>query len=122
MCLIYIILTTLLISWDDMIESVFKDLLQKNLITDIIVLRTVPSKGKPAQKQSGSKTVWIVSFSYGDSQQSVLEASRGGPREWASLSNLSKWLEDAGVEKYQVDFSIDYDRLPQPTLEFVSSI
>lgn len=102
-------------------ESVFKSLLQKNLISGISVLKTVPSKGKPAQKQTSSKTVWIVRVFYGDNQSSIVEASRGGPREWASLDSLHNWLMSCGGQKYQVDISTDYDRLPQQTFEFVNS-
>ena len=105
-----------------MIESVFKDLLQQNTITKIHVLETLPSKGKPAQKQAGSKTVWIVKFFYGDNQSSLLEAARGGPREWASLDNLSNWLRACGLKKYQVSFSSENDRLPQQAFEFVNTI
>lgn len=105
-----------------MIESVFKDLLKQTLITDIYVLETLPSKGKPAQKKTGSTTVWIIKFIYGDNQSSLLEAARGGPREWASLDNLSNWMRACGVKKYQVSFSYEYDRLPQQAFEFVNTI
>jgi hypothetical protein len=62
-------------------ESVFRELLKQNSISDIHVLETIPSKGKPAQRKEGSTTVWIVKFFYGDGMFSILEAARGGPRE-----------------------------------------
>ncbi|GBD97851.1 MAG TPA: hypothetical protein ENG83_00150 [Nitrospirae bacterium] len=105
-----------------MVESVFKELLQQNLITDIHVIETLPNKGKPAQKIAGSTTVWIIKFYYGDSQSSLLEAARGGPREWASLDSLSNLLRVCGVEKYQVHFSPERDRVPQESFEFANTI
>ncbi len=104
-----------------MIESVFKDFLQQNSITDIHVLEAFPSKGKPAQKQVGSTTVWIIKYFYGDNQSSFLEAARGGPREWASLDSLSNWLRACGGEKFQVNYLSENDRIPQESFEFVNT-
>ncbi len=115
-------MTILVISLDDMQESVFKELLHQDLITDIHVTEALPNKGKPAQKTAGSTTVWTIKFYYGDSQSSLLEAVRGGPREWASLDSLSNFLRACGVERYQVHFSPERDRLPQQSFEFANTI
>ncbi len=103
-------------------ESVFKNFIQQNLITDIQVLETLPSKGKPAQKKISSTTVWIIKFFYGDNKVSVLESDRGGPREWASLDKLIRWLRACGVKKCEINFSLEYDKLPQQAFEFANSI
>lgn len=87
-----------------MIESVFKVLLEQQLIRDVQVREVLPTKGKPAKKEGGSSTVWIVKFGINDDQVAILEAVRGGAREWASLDNLTRWLKTHGVEEYRVNF------------------
>lgn len=105
-----------------MLESVFKGLIHQKLITDIHVIEALPSKGKPAKKEVGSKSVWIVKSLYGDNQSELVEAARGGPREWASLDNLSNWLRACGVKEFQVIYAAAYDRLPQQSFEFANTI
>ena len=92
-----------------MIESVFKVLLEQQLIRDVQVQEVLPTKGKPAKKEGGSSTVWIVKLGINDNQAEILEAARGGPREWASLDNLTRWLKTHGIEEFRVNFSTSND-------------
>lgn len=101
-------------------ESVFKEFIEQDVISDVHVLETLPSKGKPAQKKTGSKTVWTIKFSYGSEKASFLEAARGGPREWASLDNLMNWLKACGIKKCEINFLSDYDRVSQQAFEFAN--
>jgi len=87
-----------------MIENVFKVLIEQQLIRDIQVQEVLPTKGKPAKMEWGSSTVWIVKLGINDDQVAILEAVRGGAREWASLDNLTRWLKTHGVEEYRVNF------------------
>ncbi len=119
---VYLVNTTLLISFNDMLESVFKGLIQQSLISGIQVIEALPSKGKPAKKEVGSKSVWIVKSLYGDNQSDFLKSARGGPREWASLDNLSNWLRTCGVKEFKVKYASEYDRLPQQSFEFANTI
>lgn len=87
-----------------MIESVFRVLLDQQLIREILVQEVIPTKGKPAKKEGGSSTVWIVRFGINNDQIAILEAARGGPREWASLDSLTRWLKIHEIEEYRVNF------------------
>jgi hypothetical protein len=100
-----------------MIESVFKNCLEQNIIESIEVQEVLPSKGKPARKITGSATVWIVKFAVGEKQM-TLESARGGSREWASLSNLDKWLKSCGIKSYVINHAIDNAELMQQPLIF----
>lgn len=92
-----------------MVESVFRVLLDQHLIRDVQVQEVLPTKGKPAKKERGTSMVWIVKLSINDNQVEILEAARGGPREWASLDNLTRWLKTYGIEEYRVNFLTSND-------------
>ena len=101
-----------------MVESVFKVLLEQHLIRDVRVQEVLPTKGKPAKKELGTSTVWIIKLDINENQVDVLEAARGGPREWACLDNLSKWLKNHRIEEYRVNFLSQDEN--QMILDFVS--
>ncbi len=67
----------------------------------VFIQETLPIKGKPAQKKPGLRTVYIVKIAL-HGKELLLESSRGGPREWASLDKLAKWLKSYGIEDYSV--------------------
>lgn len=67
----------------------------------VIIQEALPAKGKPAQKNPGTRTVYIVRIALCE-KELLLESSRGGPREWASLDKLAKWLKSYGVDDYTV--------------------
>lgn len=94
--------TTFIILLDIMIESVFRDMVKNRLIKDLLIEETLPRKGKPALKETGTTTVWVVNVLLSDDTSFLLESARGGAREWASLSNLDKWLKACGVLRYTV--------------------
>lgn len=96
-------------------ESAFKGILQQGIITHIEVAEALPSKGKPAQKELGSTTVWIVKIHLGG-KELILESTRGGPREWASLDSLDKWLKGHGVINYSINHGSNSDALLQQSL------
>lgn len=101
-----------------MIENVFKVLIEQQIIKNVQVQEVLPTKGKPAKKEFGASTVWIIKLNINENQVDVFEAARGGPREWASLDNLSKWLKNHGIEEYHVNFLSQDEN--QMILDFVS--
>jgi len=101
-----------------MTESVFKEMLRNRVVSDVSVQEIIPSKGKPAKKADGSKTVWIVNVSLNDRRSLFLESARGGAREWASLDNLDKWLKSCGVERYSITHR---EGLLQQSLSFINN-
>lgn len=82
-----------------MLESVFRKLLEQSLVSAVEVLPVVAAKGKPARRSRGRELVWSVRI-HPLSGRGVefIEAARGGPREWASLDRLIRWLSTCGVE------------------------
>lgn len=101
-----------------MVENVFNILIEQHLIREIQVQEVIPTKGKPAKMEGGSSTVWIVNLGINNDQIEVLEAARGGPREWASLDSLTRWLKAHGVEEYRAIFRTPKDN--QMDLDFVA--
>jgi len=85
-----------------MVENVFKVLLGQKLVTAVQLEEAIPSKGKPAKKRGPLSTIWVVRFVVNNKQVEILESMRGGPREWASLDKLNKWLRSNGIPKYEV--------------------
>ena len=112
-------ITRYTISSNDMYENVLKAFLKQGLISEILVCETFPSKGKPAKKDLGTTTVWIIKCKFDNNQMSILEAARGGPREWASLDNLNNWLKECGVTNYTINHIINPQELLQQRLAFV---
>ena len=98
-------------------ETVLKELIKEGVHLKIFIQEALPSKGKPAQKNLGSKTIYIVKISLGE-KESRLESARGGPREWASLDKLAKWLKGHGVVDYTIRLA-DTQELLQQNLAFV---
>jgi hypothetical protein len=98
-----------------MVENVFLNMHSEGLITNIRVEENLPSKGKPLQKETGSTSIWVVKFLF-NNQDTLLESSRGGPREWASLDNLNKWFRTHEIFKYLVNMSPEPVSLLQQNL------
>ena len=84
-----------------MTETALKEMLKQGIPMRVFIQETLPIKGKPAQKKPGSKTVYIVKITLSE-KELLLESSRGGPREWASLDKLAKWLKSYGIGDYTV--------------------
>ncbi len=84
-----------------MTETVFKEVVKQGIHVQVFIQEALPIKGKPAQKKPGSRTVYIVKIALGE-KEVLLESSRGGPREWASLDKLAKWLKSFGIGDYTV--------------------
>jgi len=82
-------------------ESVLKEFVQQGIHMQVLIQEAFPIKGKPAQKNLGSKTVYIVKIVLGG-KGTLLESARGGPREWASLDKLAKWLKLFGIRNYTI--------------------
>jgi hypothetical protein len=87
-----------------MTENVLKELIAQGLSPQVIVEEAIPSKGKPARKAPGSITIFIVNIHL-EGKESVVEASRGGPREWSDFNKLVKWLKGLGIHNYKVNLS-----------------
>lgn len=104
-----------------MVESVFIDMLRKGIITNIGIEETIPSKGKPALKEVGAISVWIVRIILNNDEVLTLESARGGPREWASLDSLNKWLRSCDVSKYTINLSSRPSELLQQNLAFATN-
>lgn len=51
-----------------------------------------------------------------NNQDTFLESSRGGPREWASLDNLNKWFRTHSIFKYLINMSPGSLNLMQQSL------
>jgi hypothetical protein len=84
-----------------MTETVLREIVKQGIHMQFFIQETLPIKGKPAQEKPGSRTVYIVKIALGE-RESLLESSRGGPREWASLDKLAKWLKSYGIVNYTV--------------------
>jgi hypothetical protein len=104
-----------------MVESVFMDMLRKGIITNVVIEETLPRKGKPALKKVGATAVWIVRIILNNAEVLTLESARGGPREWASLDSLNKWLRSCDVSKYTINLSSRPGELLQQNLAFVTN-
>ena len=98
----------------NMTVNVLKELINQGIKPVMRVEEVIPSKGKPAQKAPGSTTVFIIKISIGDNE-SILEASRGGPREWSDFNKLVKCLKSMGIHDYKVSLS-NPEELIQQTL------
>lgn len=101
-----------------MIESVFRIMLDQNLIAAVHLEEAVPSKGKPAKRQEPFSSIWIVRIVMGNGQVGILESARGGAREWASLDKLNRWLRRLGIDKYDVYSLRQRGAALQQTLDF----
>jgi len=95
-------------------ENAFKEIIQHGIIPSIVAQEAIPRKGKPAQKPPGSKTVYILIIRLGD-KESILEAARGGPREWSSLDKLDQWLKANGISSFSINHA---DSVSPPSQEF----
>ncbi len=100
--------------WGDMTVNVLKEMMNQGIKPVMRVEEVIPSKGKPAQKAPGSTTVFIIKVSI-DGNESDLESSRGGPREWSDLNKLVKWLKSMGIHDYNGSLS-NAEELVQQTL------
>jgi hypothetical protein len=101
-------------------ESVFKELIREGVHLKVIIQESLPSKGKPAQKNLGSKTIYIVKIMLRE-KETPLESARGGPREWASLDKLAKWLKTYGIVNYVIRHA-NAQQLLQQSIVFVSNV
>jgi hypothetical protein len=99
-------------------ETAFRQLLQRRIIREVEVCETYPTKGKPARKDIGSTSVWVLKLFLNEHQFAYLESARGGPREWASLDNLNKWLRALGILHYQIHMLPEKDDAMQQELIF----
>jgi uncharacterized protein (DUF342 family) len=99
-------------------ESGLKEFIKEGVQLKVFIQEALPIKGKPSQKSPGSKTVYIVKISLGE-KEVILESTRGGPREWASLDKLSKWLKKYGIINYTIRHA-DTHNLLQQSLTFNS--
>ena len=103
---------------NNMKESVLKEFIKQGVHLKVIIHKALPIKGKPSQKSPGSKTVYIVKISLGE-KEVILESARGGPREWASLDKLSKYLKKYDIVNYIIRHA-DIHKLLQQNLTFNS--
>ncbi len=99
-------------------ESGLKEFIKEGIPLKVFIKEVLPIKGKPSQKSPGSKTVYVVNISFGE-KEVILESARGGPREWASLDKLSKWLKKYGIVNYTIRHT-DTHKLLQQSLTFNS--
>lgn len=97
-----------------MIESVFREIVGKKLLNYVEVQEALPNKGKPAQRENGARTVWVIKASLGN-EEILLESSRGGAREWASLNSLDNWIRHLGIQSYSVNH-MSHEKLLQQQL------
>ena len=104
--------------FNNMKESGLKEFIKEGVHLKVFIQEALPIKGKPSQKSPGSKTVYIVRISLGE-KEVILESTRGGPREWASLDKLSKWLKKYGIVNYTIRHT-DTHKLLQQSLTFNS--
>ncbi len=102
-----------------MTVTVLKELISQGLDPQAIIDEVIPSKGKPAQKTPGSTTVYIVKIRLRD-KESVVESSRGTPREWSDFNTLVKWFKSMGIHDYRGTLS-NPEQLLQQTLAFNSN-
>lgn len=100
-------------------ESVFKEFVLQGIHMQVLIQEALPIKGKPAQKNPGSKTVYIVKIAL-EGKESLLESARGGPREWASLDKLAKWLKSLGIRNYTITHA-NIHMLLQQNLNFFNT-
>ena len=95
-----------------MVENVFKDFVKVGIIKEIIIKETAPNKGKPAQRDRGATMIYVVSINL-NNEEIIIDSARGGPREWASLDSLDKWLKGCGVIQYSVNHALSLVGLQQ---------
>ena len=81
-------------------QDACQTMLSEGVVHSVIVRETEPSKGKPLQ--GGTTSIWTVILQLNTGGEVAVEASRGGPREWASLDRLNAWLRSLGVSEYFV--------------------
>ena len=75
-------------------------MLSEGIVQNVLIRETEPSKGKPLQ--GGTSSIWTITLQLNTGREVQVEASRGGPREWASLDRLNAWLRIMGVSEYHV--------------------
>lgn len=80
-------------------QDTLLELLSQDLIKEIEVHETSPSKGKPL---CGEKNIWILLFTLSNGNRITLLSSRGTQREWASLDTLNDWLKTNGISSYKI--------------------